>query len=85
MPHPTNTILDSFEPQQPKWWHLRRRISPTALQLASAELEFCRKDQLHHKGLQEYHAAMAAMLAKREQRLQQDIERLNPKITEASE
>lgn len=80
----TGTILDSFEPQQPKWWHLRRRISPTALQLAAAALEDCRRDQLNHKGLQEYHDAMSKMLAKREQRLQQDIERLNTKTPEAT-
>lgn len=73
----TGTILDSFEPQQPKWWQPRKRKVPTPLQLAAAALEDCRKDQLHHKGLQEYHAAMADMLKKRDARLLADIARLS--------
>lgn len=73
----SGTILDAFEEQQPAWYSFRRRISPTALQLATAALEECRRETLHHKGLQEYHAAMAKMLKERDVRLQQDIARLS--------
>lgn len=72
----TGTILDVLDAQQPTpWWRPRKR--PTALQLAVADLEECRRDQLNHKRLAEYHKAMADMLKDREKRLTADIKRLS--------
>jgi hypothetical protein len=63
-----------------RWWH--RKSEPTALHLAVAALEECRKDQLHHKKFAEFHTAVSKMLTERDKRLQQDIDRLkyNPPI-----
>lgn len=73
----TGTILDAHDKQNPTpWWHWKKP-SPTALQLATAALEECRRDALEHKGKQEYHAAMAEMLKKRDARLVADIARLS--------
>lgn len=72
----TGTILDAHEAQSPRhWW--QRRVPPTALQLATAALEECRRDQLDHKHKAEYHTAMHKMLEERDKRLQKDIARLS--------
>lgn len=77
---PTGTILDAHEKKH--GWHIwGRRETPTALALAAAALEDCRRDQLHHKQLAEYHGAMDAMLRAREARLQKDVARLSKKGT----
>jgi len=74
----TDTILDDFERQNPRTWRdiFRKRAPATALQLASASLEECRRDQLEHAQRSEYHAAILKMLKERDQRLQKDIQRL---------
>lgn len=73
---PTGTILDIHERRTGrKWW--QRRPTPTALELAVAALEDCRRDQLDHKQKAEYHTAMEAMLRKRDERLTADIARLS--------
>jgi adenine-specific DNA methylase len=69
-------LLDAVDSAQPQpWW--KRRIPATALQLASAALEECRRDQLVHAQGAEYHAAMVAMLKLRDKRLQADLRRLS--------
>jgi hypothetical protein len=77
MTRQTNTVLDSSLEQQP-WWR-RGRTPVTALQIACAELEQCRKEQLEQADKEEYHKAMNAMLKVREKRLQADISRLSQK------
>jgi hypothetical protein len=72
----TGTILDAHDAAHPvPWW--RRRAAPSALQLATAALEECRRDQLEHAQKQEYHAAMSKMLKERDRRLMADIQRLS--------
>lgn len=72
----TNTILDAHMQQHPR--HFWQRAKPaTALELAVAALEECRRDYLDHKQKAEYHAAMDAMLRKRDTRLVEDIQRLS--------
>ena len=72
----TGTILDAhLRMNPPSLW--RRMRTPTALQLATAALEECRRDHLEHKQKAEYHAAMERMLAARDKRLQDDIKRLS--------
>lgn len=72
----TGTILDAHAAVNPvPWW--RRQPRPSALALAAASLDECRRDQLEHADKQEYHAAMQRMLAQREKRLVQDIARLS--------
>lgn len=78
----TGTILDAYERQMAKpWYHPAnwRRKPPTALQLAVADLEECRKDRLDHMRNAEYHSAMANMLELRDVRLQADIKMLSTK------
>lgn len=73
---PTGTILDAHMKAHPRhFW--QRSKPPTALELAAAELEECRRDRLEHKGKAEYHDAMWKMLDKREERLVQDLSRLS--------
>lgn len=75
----TNNVLDIHDRQNPlPWW--RRRRSPSALELAVAALEECRRDRLHHAQLAEYHAAMLKMLEQRDKRLQEDIKRLSEEV-----
>lgn len=72
----TNTILDAHMQQHPRhFW--QRRSPPTALELATAALEECRRDYLDHKQKAEYHAAMVRMLKERDDRLVADIRRLS--------
>lgn len=75
----TGTILDAHMAQHPRTWRdlFRRFKPPTALELAVTALEECRRDQLDHKQKAEYHAAMDAMLRKRDTRLVEDIQRLS--------
>ena len=79
----TGTVLDSSLEKQP-WW-ARGRSTPTALQIAAAELEQCRKEQLEQSDKAEYHTAMMKMLKEREQRLQRDITRLSKKDASGDE
>lgn len=75
----TDTILDSYEKQNPRhWWQIRR--PPTALQLAVAELEESRRNYLDHTGKAEYHKSMQDMLKKRITRLQSDIAELSAAV-----
>lgn len=71
----TGTILDNVRPRH--FWS--RTPSPTALQLATAALEACRRDHLEHKLKAQYHTAMTTMLEKRDTSLQADILRLSKK------
>jgi hypothetical protein len=50
---------------------------PSALKLATAALEDCRRDQLAQAHLSEFHAAMVKVLAEREKRLQREVARLS--------
>lgn len=59
------------------FWQRRKPI--TALQIAVSALEACRKDQLEHAQLKEYHSAMCKMLKDRDSRLVEDIARLSSK------
>lgn len=76
---PTGTVLDAHEAQSGGWLARKfsRRPPPTALELASAALEECRRDQLHHSQLAEFHTAIRRMLGEREARLAKDIARLS--------
>lgn len=74
----TNTILDAHMQQHPRqFW--QRRQPPSALELATAALEECRRDYLDHQQKAEYHAAMVRMLKARDERLVVDIRRLSAK------
>lgn len=75
----TGTILDAAERADPLPWWRRVRKTYTALQIATAALEDCRKDQLEHAQKKEYHAAIQRMLGQRETRLVADIVRLSAK------
>jgi len=77
----TNTVLDSTLVQQP-WWK-RGRTFPTPLQIAAAELEQCRKEQLEHADKLEFYQATNKMLKEREKRLQADIARFSKVDTSA--
>jgi hypothetical protein len=75
----TGTILDAdYEQRPPRFWQWNRTPA-TALQLATASLEECRRMQLEHTQKREYHAAMEQMLKARDQRLVKDIQRLSRK------
>lgn len=50
--------------------------SPTALRLATAALENCRRDQLTYAHHAEHYKGMVQVLRDREVRLQREIERL---------
>lgn len=69
-------VTTSFERQNPRYWW-QRTSPPTALQLAAAELEECRRDYLQQKKLAEYHTSTSKMLIEREKRLLDDITRLS--------
>lgn len=72
----TGTILDAHEAANPlPWW--RRAPRPSALALATASLEECRREQLEHADKQEYHAAMVKMLRERDRRLVKEMARLS--------
>lgn len=77
----TGTVLDAAEAHDPKPWWRRPGKTYTALQIASAALEECRKDQLEHAQKAEYHAALLKMLKDRDARLIKDITRLSQKRT----
>lgn len=63
------------------WRHaFKRAPQPTALQLASADLEQCRVDRLENQRQAEYHAAMTKMLEQREKRLQADVQVLSARV-----
>lgn len=72
-------LRDIYRLRRPlSWRHVWRRVpEPTALELASADLEQCRVDRLEHQREAEYHKAMTAMLEQRERRLQADIAKLS--------
>lgn len=73
----TGTVIDAADRADPLPWWCRPRKTYTALQIATAALEECRKDQLQHAQQKEYHAAIQSMLNKRETRLIADITRLS--------
>lgn len=75
----TGTIIDIAEKADPQPWWRRVRKTYSALEIASAALEDCRREQLHHAHLKEHHAGMLAINTKREARLMADIARLSQK------
>lgn len=81
-----NSILEAHMRRNPRGWRdlFKRYRAPTAMELAVAALEECRRDQLDHKQKAEYHTAMEAMLRQRDARLQKDIQRLSRKATDTS-
>jgi hypothetical protein len=78
----TGTIIDAHTAHNPPRYFWSRMRPPTALQLATAALEECRRDHLEHKQKAEYHTAMTAMLEKRDTRLQADIRRLSKAVNQ---
>jgi hypothetical protein len=71
-----NPVLDAYDKCHPDpWW--RRPKHATALELAAANLEECRREQLHHAHMLEEHKAEVTKLAEREKRLSKDVERLS--------
>jgi hypothetical protein len=76
----TNTILDAHMRHNPPRHFWSRMRPATALQLATAALEECRREHLEQKQKAEYHAAMERMLAARDKRLQDDIRRLSKAV-----
>jgi hypothetical protein len=74
----TGTILDAHMAQHPpRFW--KRMQKPTALQLAIAALEECRREGLEQAQKSEYHKAMVVMLKERDKRLVDEIKRLSKK------
>ena len=64
------------------WRDLFKRHRPaTALQLACSALDECLCQQLEQQQRSEYHAALVAMLAKREKRLRAEVQRLSQLAT----
>ena len=78
--HEVDTVEpgEQHERENPVPWFMPwRKHDPTALRLAIASLEQCRKDRLTHAHRQEFHAGMVATLNKREARLEAEVERLS--------
>lgn len=73
------SILRDHEVQNPPTWRdiFRRRRRPSALELAVAALEECRRDSLDQHQRAEYHEAMCKMLREREGRLMKEVARLS--------
>jgi hypothetical protein len=68
--------LNSVYNQKPMYFWQRRQ-PPSALEIAVADLQECRRDQMEQARLWEYHGAMLHMLQERDERLQADIKRLS--------
>lgn len=73
----TGTIIDAAERADPLPWWRRPRKRYSALEIASAGLEECRREQLHHAHMKEHHTGMLAIESKRELRLIADIARFS--------
>ena len=73
------SILDDHAAQHPRTWRdlFRRYRRPSALELAVAALEECRRDSLDQAQRAEFHAAMVRMLREREVRLMKEVARLS--------
>ena len=74
--YPTGTILDHAQQPATMFTFLKRPPAPTALELAVAAQAAAERDLLEHSTKEEYHAAMRAMLKKRSERLNAEIDRL---------
>jgi hypothetical protein len=73
-----NSLVDSYYAAHLSWRDLfRRKRPPSALQIATFELEECRREQLLHADRAEYHAGMVKVLDERETRLLKEIDRLS--------
>ena len=72
-------VLTAHQLQHPPTWRdiFRRRGRPSALELACAALEECRREALDQAQSAEYHAAMTKMLKEREARLLKEVQRLS--------
>lgn len=72
------SILERYYANRQLTWRdlFRRLPTPTALELAVADLEQCQRDRLHHTSEAERHTSERDMLTKREARLRADIKRL---------
>lgn len=82
------SVLEDHAAQNPGTWRdlFKRRRRPSALELAVAALEECRRDSLDEHQRAEYHAAMVRMLHEREARLMKEVARLSsskaqPRVT----
>lgn len=79
----SGTLLDLHDSSHPTPWWRRQGQRPTALQLATAALEECRREYLHHKEQAEVHVALVRVLRERDARLQEDIVRLSAKAPDS--
>ena len=72
-------ILNDHAAQHPPTWRdlFRKRHRPSALELAVAALEECRRDSLDQHQRLEYHKALVDMLHEREARLMKEVARLS--------
>lgn len=76
-------VLDTHMKSNRLTWRdlFRRYRPPAALQLACSALDECLREQLEQQQRSEYHAALVAMLAKREKRLRSEVQRLSQLAT----
>ena len=74
---PTETV-DTYRRRNPPTWRdvFRRLPAPSPLQIATAALEQCECDRLEYEAAAESYRAHSDMLARRAERLRQDVERL---------
>lgn len=80
-----SNILDDYRAQHPRTWRdlFRRVPRPSALELASAALEQCRREQLDTAAQAEAYSAALKMLRERETRLLKDVARLSQRPAKA--